>query len=157
MLLTFNHSFYCCQLWTLNLWSPTLLADVLCNSGVVGSCLVKMCRKTGDGMLEVGGRHLLHLVLLQGYADGWGCPQQGNPRKAISPGLLCLDSWLRQIDSACLLLVITLMKLIHWGFPPLSADSSAGCGSGECPMRLMGSCYICHTPGIACSALSTGG
>ena len=48
------------------------------------------------------------LVLLQIYANGWGCPQQGNLREAISPGLLCLNPQLRQIDSACLLLVITL-------------------------------------------------
>ena len=41
MLLTFNHSFYCCQLWTLK--------HILCNSGVEGGCLVKMCGKTGDG------------------------------------------------------------------------------------------------------------
>ena len=97
------------------------------------------------------------LVLLQGYANGWWCPQQGNQREAISPGLLYLGPWLRQIDSAHVLLVITLTKLICWGFPPLNADSSAGCCSGECLMRLMGSCYICHTPGLACSALCAGG
>ena len=57
-------------------------------------------------------------VLLDGYANGWGCPQQGNPSETISSGLLCLDPWLRQIDSACLLLVTTLTKLIHQGLPP---------------------------------------
>ena len=31
------------------------------------------------------------------------------------------------------------------GFLPLSADSSASHGGRECPMRLMGSCYICCT------------
>ena len=85
-------------------------------------------------------------VLLQGYANGQGCPQQGNPREAISPGLLCLDPWLRQIDSACLLLVITLMKPIHQGFPPLSADSSTSHGGGECPDEVDGqSLHLLHT------------
>ena len=97
------------------------------------------------------------LVLLQGYANGWECPQQGNPRETIPPGLLCLDPWLGWIDFACLLLVTTLMKPICWDFSPLIADSSASCGGGECPMRLMGSHYICCTPGLACSALSAGG
>ena len=97
------------------------------------------------------------LVLLHGYANGWGCPQQGNLKETISPVLLCLDPWLRWIEFACLLLVTTLMKLIHWGFSPLTAGSSASWGDGECPMRLMGSHYICHTPGLACSALSAGG
>ena len=97
------------------------------------------------------------LVLLQGYANGQGCPQQGSPRKTIPPGLLCLDPQLRQIDSACLLLVTTLIKPIHQGFSPLAVDSSAGCGGSECQMRLMGSHCICHTPGLACSALSTSG
>ena len=97
------------------------------------------------------------LVLLHGYADGQGCPQQGNLRETISPGLLCLDPQLRWIDFPCLLLVTTLTKLICWGFSPLSADSSVCCGSGECLMRMMGSHYICHTPGLACSAPSTGG
>ena len=101
----------------------------------------------------VGGWHLLHL----GYANGQGCPQQGNLREAISPGLLCLDPRLRQIDSACLLLVLTLMKPIHSGFSPLSADSSAGHGDGEYPMKLIGSHYISCMPGLACSALSAGG
>ena len=32
-----------------------LLTDILCDSRLVGSCLVQMCRKTGDGMLQVGG------------------------------------------------------------------------------------------------------
>ena len=50
-----------------------------------------------------------------------------------------------------------MMKLNHWGFPLLRADSSAGCGSRECLTKLMGSCYICCTPGLACSAPSTGG
>ena len=95
-------------------------------------------------------------VLLQDYANGQGCPQQGKPREAISPGLLCLDSQLRQIDSAHVLLVITLTKLICQG-SPLSADSSASHGRRECLMRLMGSHYICCTPGLACSAPSAGG
>ena len=42
---------------------------------------------------------------------GGGCPQYGSPREASSPGLPYLDSQLRQINSACLLLAITLMKL----------------------------------------------
>ena len=58
------------------------------------------------------------LVLLQGYANGQGCPQQGNPMESIPSGPLCLDPWLRWIDFGCLLLVTTLMKLIHWGFFP---------------------------------------
>ena len=86
-----------------------------------------------------------------------GCPLQDNLRETITPGLLCLDPQLRRIDLACLLMVTTLMKLIHWGFSPLVADSSASCGSRECLMRLMDSCYICHTPGLACSAPSAGG
>ena len=49
--------------------------DVLCDFGVAGGCLVKMCRKKGDGTLQVGGWYLLHLALLQGCANGWGCPQ----------------------------------------------------------------------------------
>ena len=97
------------------------------------------------------------LVLLQSYANGWGCPQHGNLRETISPGLLYLDLQLRQIDSACLLLVIILMKMIPQDFPPLSADSSAGCGGREYPMRLMGSCYISCMLGLACSAPSAGG
>ena len=56
---------------------------------------------------------------------GGGVPQQDNPRETIPPGLLCLDPQLRQIDFACILLVTTLMKLIHWGFSHLIADSSA--------------------------------
>ena len=85
MLLTFNLSFYCCQLWTLNLWSPTLLADVLCNSGVAGGHLVKMCGKTGDGTLWVGRWHLLHLVLLQGCANGQGVSPTGQPKESQFP------------------------------------------------------------------------
>ena len=97
------------------------------------------------------------LVLLQGYANGQGCPQQGNLMETIPSGLLCLDPWLKRIDFACLLLVTTLMKPIHWGFSPLAPDSSAGNGGRQCPGRLMGSHCICHTPGLACSELSTGG
>ena len=97
------------------------------------------------------------LGLPQGYTNGQGCSRQGNPRETISPGILCLNPQLRWIDFACLLLVTTLMKLIHWGFSPLTADSFASHGGGECPIRLMGSCYICCTPGLACSAPSTGG
>ena len=96
------------------------------------------------------------LVLLQGYTNGQGCPQQGNPMETIPCGPLCLDHWLRVINLACLLLVITPMKMIHQGFSPLAADSSASCGSREHPMRLMDSCCICCTPGLACSALSAG-
>ena len=54
---------------------------------------------------------------------GGGCPQQGNPRETITPGLLCLDPQLRWIDFVYLFLVTTLMKLIHQGFSPLAADS----------------------------------
>ena len=97
------------------------------------------------------------LVLLQGYANGEGCPQQGNLRETIPLGLLCSDPWLRWIDFACLLLVTTLTKPIHQGFSLLAADSSASCGSGECLIRLMGSHCICCTPGLACGAPSAGG
>ena len=74
------------------------------------------------------------LVLLHGCANGQGCPQQGNLMETIPSGCLCLDSWLRQICLVCLLLVITLMKLIHQGFSPLVADSSVVHGSRECQM-----------------------
>ena len=97
------------------------------------------------------------LVLLQGYANGQRCPQQGNPMETIPSGPLCLDPQLRWIDFACLLLVTTLTKPIHRGFSPLAADSSASHGGRECPMRLVGSHYICCTQGLACSALSAGG
>ena len=97
------------------------------------------------------------LILLWCYTNGWGCPQQGNPRETIPSGLLCFNPWLRWIDFGCLLLVSTMMKPIHWGFSPLTADSSASLGGGECPMRLMGSHCICCTPGLACSVPSTGG
>ena len=76
---------------------------------------------------------------------GGGYPWYGSPREASSPELPCLDSQLRQINSACLLLAITLTKLTHWGLPLLRVDSSARHGGGECLMRLMGSHTICHT------------
>ena len=38
------------------------------------------------------------LVFLQGYANGHGCPQQGNLMETIPSGPLCLDPQLRQID-----------------------------------------------------------
>ena len=97
------------------------------------------------------------LVLLQGCANGQGCSQQGNLMETIPSGPLCLDSRLRWICLVCLLLVITLMKLIHQGFSSLVADRSAGCGSGECQMWLMGSHCISCTPGLACSAPSASG
>ena len=112
--------------------------------------------KTDDRMCGLAG-DAFSIGFLQGYANGQGCPQQGNPMETIPSGFLCVDPKLRWIDFACLLLVTTLMKLIHWGFSPLAADSSASHGSRECLMRLMGSHYICHTPGLAYSALSTGG
>ena len=93
------------------------------------------------------------LVLLQGYANGWGYPQQGNLRETIPPGLPCLDPQLRWIDFACLLLVTTLMKLIHWGFSPLTADSSASHGSrrvsNEVDEQLL---HLLHTrPSLLCT------
>ena len=98
------------------------------------------------------------LVLLQGYANGQGSPQQGNPMETIPSRPLCLDSQLRWICLVCHLLVITLTKLFHQGFSPLVADSSATHGGGEWwRMWLMGSCCICCTPGLACSTLSASG
>ena len=97
------------------------------------------------------------LVLFQGYANGQGSPQQDNLMETIPSGLLCLNPWLRWIDFVCLLLVATLMKPTHWGFSSLAADSSAGHGGGGCLMRLMDSCCIYHTPGLACSAPCAGG
>ena len=62
-----------------------LLADVLCDARVECSLLVKMCRKTGDGILWVGGWHLLRLVLLQGCANGWGGVPIGQPKGSQFP------------------------------------------------------------------------
>ena len=59
------------------------------------------------------------------------------PKGSQFPGLLHSDSQLRQINSACPLLTITLMKLTHWGLPLQRVDSSAGHGGRECLMRLM--------------------
>ena len=77
-----------------------------------------MCRKTGDGTLWVGRMAPSPSGSPPGLCPLAGVsPMQGNPREAISPRLLYLDSQLRQIDSVCLLLVITLMKQICWGYP----------------------------------------
>ena len=65
-----------------------LLADVSCDSRLVGGHLVQMCGKTGDGILQVGGWCLLYLVPLQGCADGWG----GVPDKAAQENPNSLDS-----------------------------------------------------------------
>ena len=97
------------------------------------------------------------LVLLQGCTNGQGCPQQGNLMEIIPSGPLCLDSQLGWICLVCLLLVISLMKLIHQGFSPLVADSSASHGDGEYQMWLMGSHCICCTPDLACSEPSASG
>ena len=50
-----------------------MLADVLYDSRLAGGHLVQMCGKMGDGTLQLGRWCLLHLVLLQGCADGQGC------------------------------------------------------------------------------------
>ena len=92
------------------------------------------------------------VVLMSG-----GVPNKVDQRKPSYPWLLCPDSQLGDINSACLLLAVTLMRLTHWDLPLLRVGSSAGHGSRGCLMRLMGSCNICHTPGWACSTLSEGG
>ena len=97
------------------------------------------------------------LVPLQGYTNGQGCPQQGTPMETIPSGPLCWDSQLRQICLVCLLLVITLTKPFHQGFSPLVTDSSASNGGRQWQMWLMGSCCICCTQGLACSAPSASG
>ena len=77
---------------------------------------------------------------------GWGCSQQGNPMETIPSGPLCLDPWLRWIDFACLLLVTALMKLIHQGFSPLAADSSASPWWWRVSNKVDGqSLYLLHT------------
>ena len=85
-----------------------------------------MCRKTGDRTLQVGGWHFSIWFSSRAVPMGGGCTQYGSPREAISPGLPCLDFQLRQINSACLLLAITLIKLTHqdllsWGWTVLPA------------------------------------
>ena len=42
--------------------------------------MVRMCGKTGDGMLQVVRWHLLHLDLLQGCANGWGVSPIWQPK-----------------------------------------------------------------------------
>ena len=86
-----------------------------------------------------------------------GVPSRAAQGKLSSPWPLCSDSWLGEINSGCLLLAVTLMRLTHQALPPLRVDSSASCGSRGCLMRLTGSCNICHTPGQACSAPFKGG
>ena len=44
---------------------------------------------------------------------GGGVPDRAVQGKLSSPGLLCSDSQLGQINSACLLLAVTLMRLTH--------------------------------------------
>ena len=62
-----------------------LLADVLCDTGVECGLLVKMCRKTCDGTLQVGRWHLLQLVLHQGCAKGQGVSPIGQPKGSQFP------------------------------------------------------------------------
>ena len=77
--------------------------------------------------------------------------------KPSSPWLLCSDSQSGEINSACLLLAVSQMRLTCWALPLLRVGSSATHGSRGCLMRLTGSCNICYTPGQACSAPSKGG
>ena len=88
---------------------------------------------------------------------GGGVPDRAAQGKSSSPQSLCSDSQLGEINSGCLLLVVTLTRLTHWAPPPLRVDSSASHGSEGCLMKLMGSCNICRTPGQTCSAPFKGG
>ena len=132
-----------------------ILEHILYNSRVVDSCQVESCRKTGDAMCGLASNDSVGSP--PGLCQWMGVSPIDLPKGTIPPGLLCSGYWLKQIDFACFLWATTLMRLIHQGPSLLAADSPASHGSGECLMRLMGSCYICCTPGLACSALSIGG
>ena len=84
-------------------------------------------RKTDDGMCRLQVMPS-PLVSPPGLCQCGGVSPTGNSMETIPSGPLCLDPQLRQIDLACLLLLTTLKKLIHWGFSPLAADSSASHG-----------------------------
>ena len=89
-----------------------LLVDVSCGSQLVGSCLVQMCGKTGDGTLLVGRWHLLCLVLLQGCADGQG----GVLNKAASGKPNSLDSSIQIPDGERLSLYVSSWQVSGWGW-----------------------------------------
>ena len=89
-----------------------LLADIFCGSGLVGGCLVQTCGKRGDGTLQVGGWCLLHLVLLQGCADGWG----GVSNKAAWGKPNSLDSSIQIPIGERLSLYVSSWQLFGWGW-----------------------------------------
>ena len=156
-----NYGFYQCYLTsnvvlTLNVLTSNLkftksntAGQVATWSQCVGKQVMGCCRL-------VGGTFSIWFPY-RAVPMGGGVPDRAAWGKSNSPWPLCSDSWLGEINSGCLLLVVTLMRLNHQALPPLRVDSSASHGGRGCLMRSTGSCNICHTPGQACSAPFKGG
>ena len=109
-------------------------------------------------MCQVGGWCLLHLVHLEGCADGVGLSPIRWPKGCWNlPEVLCPGSCLGEIDLVHLLLAVMLMRMTHQCLPPLRVGIPSAHGSRWPPMRWMGSHGISHTPGIAYNVPSKGG
>ena len=130
--------------------STSNLKHMLCNSGVMDGSLVKMCGKTGDGMCRLVG-DAFSIGSSPGLCQWAGVSPTGQPEGSHFPWTPLFRSPVKT-DWFCLSPAGN-----YSNYPSLDADSSASQSNRECLMRLMGSCYVCCTPGLACSAPSADG
>ena len=121
------------------------------------SCLIQVQEDWGDRICWVGRWCLLHLVFLQGHANGavaipdkvaWGMPESPLDPPSRFP--------FRRDWPCNLLLAVILMSMTCWGLPPLRVGSPSSHGSRWPLTRWMGSQNISCTWGQAYNALSIG-